>query len=74
MHCSNLQNTHDDFSLVFSQKKVVANLAQTVDGVESDTLNLIIKHVNDAVLAQQGELGRVSSQLTEGIKGRIANI
>jgi len=53
---------------------VAADLAETVDSVESDGLDLVVEHVDEEVLRQFGKRRRMSRQLTQRVDGSVPHL
>ena len=53
---------------------MAAQLAQAVDGIEANTLDLVVDHVDDGVLGEHRKARRLDGQLTQRVQGSIANL
>ena len=69
-----LEYIENDVELVLSQYDVVADLTQTVDGVQSHRLNLVVKHIDHEVLRETSEARRLGRQFTQRVQRRVAHL
>ena len=49
----------------------MTDLAQTVDSVQPNRLDLIVEHIDQEVLRLLGKLSRVGRQLTQRVNGGV---
>ena len=66
-----LEYTQHPVQLVFSEYDVPTDLRQTVNGIQSHFVNLIIKHVNEEILGECGKHGRLCGELAQRVNSCV---
>ena len=68
------QNTQDGLQLIFSKHNVATDLPQAVNGIQTNALDLVVKHVDEEIEGQASKVGMLLSQFTQRVNRGRTNL